>query len=566
MKTHLIRGIVLSLLVSTAALGKTTINIRGVSDSLLTNVNSRLNEYNEKKPLNSQSDKTIIEQVKLALSPYGYFSPEIKLFRNASNFPSTISIAKGQPTRISQLDIKVIGPGRENPQIVKALLDLPIQRGQIFNSESYEDAKKALFDAAEHEGYLKSRFETSIVLVDKRSYSASITLLFNTNKQYFFGKVHFNKTRLSPHLLHRFIPFQFAMPYRTDKIITLNNDLSGSGYFKHVNVKPHINSQTYVPISVHLDPVSRYNYTLGVGYGTDTGPRGRAGLSIVPLNEYGHKFNLIAQGSMTQNALQAQYVIPGFNPVTDEYDLTVTAGDQDFSSGYSNSVLLTAAARHHKKHFQRILSLNALYERYNYNNLNLPRTESGTFFPRGLLSWHHGEGELFSKNGYNVTFTALAASRRVLSKNDLGQVDGDLKVAVTSNFLRVRLFAHTIQGITLTNNINNVPLSLAFLLGGADNLKGYGYNSIGPGKQVEFYGIELQKEMKDDWYLIGFVDAGDVYNPLPRLMKYDAGAGIMWVSPVGPIKVGLAQAVNSNFQRVRGRNPRLVISMGPDLA
>lgn len=45
---------------------------------------------------------------------------------------------------------------------------------------------------------------------------------------------------------------------------------------------------------------------------------------------------------------------------------------------------------------------------------------------------------------------------------------------------------------------------------------------------------------------------------------YDAGGGLMWVSPIGPIKVGLAQAINSRWQR-DSHSPRLVISMGPDL-
>lgn len=566
MKTHLIRGLIICLLLSKAAMGQTTFNIRGVNNALLTNVESRLKEYNQTKPLKDQNDITIIKQVKSALAPYGYFSPKIKISRDTSGFPSHISIQKGLPTRIRQISIKVTGPGKNNNNIIKAVLNLPLQRGQIFNSESYEEAKQDLFDAAEHEGYLKSRFDVSTVVVDKKHYSANITLLFNTYKQYYFGRVHFNKTRLSSGLLHRFIPFKYGSTYRTDKIIEFNNDLSGSGYFKHVSVKPHINSQTYVPVNVHLDPVSRYNYTLGIGFGTDTGVRGRAGMSMIPVNEQGHKFNAIAQGSMRQNALQAQYVIPGVNPVTDQIDLTATGGNQDFTSGYSNSILLTLAARHNKKHFQRILSINTLYERYNYTNLNLPKAETGLVFPRALFSWRHVENELFSKNGYNATISALAASKRILSKHDIGQIEADIKIAIYSDFLHARLFTHTIQGGTFTNNINNVPLSLAFLLGGADNLKAYGFNSIGPGKQVEFYGIELQKETKENWYLIGFVDAGDVYNPTPRQMKYDAGAGLMWVSPVGPIKVGVAQAVNSRFHRIRGRNPRLVVSMGPDLS
>lgn len=38
----------------------------------------------------------------------------------------------------------------------------------------------------------------------------------------------------------------------------------------------------------------------------------------------------------------------------------------------------------------------------------------------------------------------------------------------------------------------------------------------------------------------------------------------MWVSPIGPIKIGLAQPINNRWQRT-SNNPRLVINMGPDL-
>ncbi len=82
---------------------------------------------------------------------------------------------------------------------------------------------------------------------------------------------------------------------------------------------------------------------------------------------------------------------------------------------------------------------------------------------------------------------------------------------------------------------------------------------------MTYGGIELQKETFKNWYVLGFVDAGDVYSPTPKLFQYDAGVGLMWVSPVGPIKIGVAQPVTKRFQRVPGRNPKLVINMGPDL-
>ncbi len=151
-----------------------------------------------------------------------------------------------------------------------------------------------------------------------------------------------------------------------------------------------------------------------------------------------------------------------------------------------------------------------------------------------------------------------------LSNLNFGQISVDAKAALMIEPLGLRLYGHTIQGITATKDINALPLSLALLLGGTDNLKGFSFNSIGPGKIITYGGFEIQKETKKNWYLIGFYDAGDVYNPAAKNFQYDVGAGLMWVSPIGPIKIGLAQAVNGRLQRTSS-NPRLVISMGPDL-
>ncbi len=33
---------------------------------------------------------------------------------------------------------------------------------------------------------------------------------------------------------------------------------------------------------------------------------------------------------------------------------------------------------------------------------------------------------------------------------------------------------------------------------------------------MTYGGFEIQKEVVENWYLIGFYDAGDVYNPSPK--------------------------------------------------
>lgn len=552
----------LPLIGALETINPTYFKVNGIRGEALANVQYRLLELYKDDAITRVPPDVLKEQIAKAMYPYGFFEPKIILAYN-NDKKININIIPGPQMRISSLTVRVVGEGANNLRIKEAVDKLPIKAGQPLNNPLYEEAKNNLLSAAEHQGYLHAAFDKSQILIDKKRYKADITLIFNTGAQYYFGKLTFSPTYVSPELLRRYVPFKYGEPFSTEQIMALEGNLSASGYFKSVVVKPDIDDIRHVPIDIHLERVHRINYSFGLGYGTDTGPRGRAGLHIAPVNRAGHKFNTIVQGSFKENALLTQYIIPGANPVTDKYSLSGSLSNLNYSSGYANSVLLSAAQQHAKANHQRTLSINALDERYNYSGE--PKNTETVVFPKATFTWRKVSDQLFSPNGYNVTLSGLAASKAVLSDINLAQASLDAKAAFTFAPLRTRLFFHGIQGFTGIDNINNLPLSLALLLGGAENLKGYGYNSLGPGKILSYAGLEIQKETFSKWYLVGFVDAGDVYQPAPKEFKYDAGIALMWVSPVGPIKVGIAQALNNRFNNTEGRNPKLVINMGPDL-
>lgn len=534
--------------------------IVGIKGFLLINVENRLKELYENKIITQQSPESIQNQVAQALYPYGYFKSEINVVPGNQ---TVIQITTGPRIRITRLNVKIKGEGVNNAEITQAVRDLPIKIGQPLNNNHYEEAKTMLFSSAEHQGYLQAFFEKSELFIDRQAYITNITLIFNTGPQFYFGQVRFDPTYISPDLLHRFVPFQYGQPYSTDNVLNLNNQLSASGYFKSVVVKPDIGNISHVPIDIHLERIKRINYSLGLGYGTDTGPRGRAGMHIVPVNRSGHKFNAVMQGSLKQNALLAQYIIPGRNPVTDNFSFNGSFTNLNYDTGNSNAVLFSAAQQHNVANYQRSFSINALNERYNYTGGN--KTTKTLVYPKASFTWRQVSAPLFSPSGYNITANGLVASKALLSNVSVAQATLDIKAAITVDPIRTRLFFHSIQGATSVNTINNLPLSLAMLLGGAENLKGYGFNSIGPGKILTYGGLEIQKETFDKWYFIGFADTGDVYNPDNRLLQHDAGIALMWVSPVGPIKLGVAQAIDNRFHRIKSRGPKLVINMGPDL-
>jgi len=545
-----------------SAVHPTRFKITGIKDDILNNVKTRLTELNKVKPLDTLSKTTLHTEIEEAMTPYGYFNPKVTI--KTSKKALLIRIKKGPQTRITQVNITLQGEGSTNHLIKESIHTLDLKAGQFFNNRAYDEAKESLLNVAEHQGYLRASYTKAELRIDKVHNTSQVEWVFNTGPLYYFGQVQFDPTYICPELLHRYVQFGYGQPYSTDQVLALNSHLSASGYFKSVSVKPNINQQRYVPINIHLQPAKPTNYTFGIGFGTDTGPRGRIGYHMVPVNRAGHKFNIIGQASLKENALQAQYAIPGKNPVTDQITINGGVSSLNYNSGYANSYLASVAHQRTLPNYQHLFSLNALTERFHYNPF-VEKTKQSMVYPKGVLTFKRTSNPLFSPTGFNITLTGLAASRAVLSKLSVAQAMIDVKGAIRFDGIRTRFYAHTIQGITNVNDVYQLPLSLALLLGGSNDMKAYSFNSIGPGKRITYGGLELQKETIDNWYFVIFGDTGDVYRPLVRNLQNDVGIGLMWVSPVGPVKVSIAQAVTKQFDRRRDYNPRLVINVGPDL-
>jgi translocation and assembly module TamA len=556
-------------------------------------------------PTNHRISKAILEdQVKKALMPYGFFNPSIHITAPRQKHAGVIRVNTGPQLKITQLTVHISGPGRENPEIQQAYHDLPIHIGDGFNSVLYEEAKNNLTNAAEHQGYLNSTFEEAAVFISPEKNQASILLHLNTGVRSYFGRITFTTGRVIPtppvkdapplprlskiisilspegsnnpllskkrivlsnRLLYRYVPFKYSHPYSNDDLMDFSANLKSSGYFKTIDIKPgHASTNTrYVPIDVYLEPIERFRYSISGGYGTDTGARGRFGLHVTPVNSYGHKFDFIAQGSSNQNAAQAKYSIPGPDPVHDQFNINGGFNNLNYVSGNSQSGRLSLVYQHVTPKYKHILSLNGLHEAFRYDKQD--PAERTVVYPRATLSWLEVTDPLFSPSGFNVTVNGLAATRAVFSSMSVSELILDAKGALTIDVIRTRFYGHILQSVTQVKDVYKLPLSLAQLLGGPENMKGFSYNSIGPGKILSYGGIEAQKETVPTWYVIAFIDKGTVYRPDPKLVQYDIGAGLMWRSPVGPIKMALAQPVNKRLDRMPDTGIRFVVNMGPDL-
>ena len=114
-----------------------------------------------------------------------------------------------------------------------------------------------------------------------------------------------------------------------------------------------------------------------------------------------------------------------------------------------------------------------------------------------------------------------------------------------------------------------MPPSLRFFAGGDQSVRGYDYQSLSPvnnrgdkigGRYLFTASAEYQYSLTDKWRLATFIDQGNSFNSLDiPTLKTGVGFGVRWVSPVGPLRLDLAHALDDDG------GVRLHFSMGPEL-
>ena len=90
---------------------------------------------------------------------------------------------------------------------------------------------------------------------------------------------------------------------------------------------------------------------------------------------------------------------------------------------------------------------------------------------------------------------------------------------------------------------------MRFFAGGDESVRGYGYRELGPvdesghvigGKYLLTGSIEYQHPVKDKIAVALFMDAGNAFNDWETDLKYSAGIGVRWKTPVGRLKADIA--------------------------
>ena len=556
------------------------ININGLDDELRANVLAylRLNRFaSGKQALPDEArlrwlhDKAE-QDIRQALQPFGYYKPQLtnsQLNRTDDGWQAEYTIQPGSAIAIATLDIQILGAGQDDANFKKILDEQPLAEGQTLRHARYETLKQQLQSVATERGYFDARFSQSQIRIDLEAYQARIRLHYQTGERYRFGEVIFLQDEFADEFLSRYLDFQPGDPYYAPILLSLQSNLINSEYFDQVSIAAPLEKaeNKVVPVEVTLSPRKKRQYSLGLGYGTDTGIRGRGGLEQRRVNRWGHNYELQLLASQIQYSLAGEYIIPGDDPRTDSYRIRSTLTQEDSDVKEATTATLGFSQQRQDGLWLKIASLDYQYEKFTFSD----ETEE-TKLLIGSLNWTRVAADPDRINvtaGSRIGFEIRVGADFLLSDISFAQA------AVNAKWIRAlndksRILLRGTAGTTYIDNKDfpRFPTSLRFFTGGDRSVRGYSLDIIGPrndeddvigGKHVIAGSVEYEYRILDKWSLAAFVDAGDAFNNSPNL-KTGVGVGVRWQSPIGPVRVDLASGLDEP-----GDTFRVHISIGPDL-
>ncbi|CAI8701778.1 translocation and assembly module TamA [Pseudomonas sp. IT-P176] len=564
----------LMLISSAAALAQSELDVRikPSNDELKANIEGYIGDLGERdEEALLRFSRGAEEQARKAAQALGYYQPQIESEVKDGKSPRLVlNIDPGEPVRLRYVTIQILGPAATLKSFRVPQSDV-LKPGAVLNHGHYEDAKRLIQNQASRFGFFSGRFTSQKLSVDPRAGVADIDLVYDSGPRYALGKVSFaGDTPFDEDLLQRMVPFKSGAPYDSELIAELNQALQSSGYFESVRVDaaPTTAANDVIPVAVTLDTRKPRTMGLGLGYSTDVGPRAKANWTRHWVNPEGHSYGWEAELSAPRQNVGLWYDVPLDPPLTDKLRFAGGYQNEELANTDSLSKLLTLGPEWHSKlpsGWQRVISLKWQHEEY---RLGDDSGISNLLMPGVSYSYLRSDNRIDPHNGYRLQFDSKVAKEGLGSDNNL-LYGTALAKGLTTVLDNHRFLARAQIGGSATNGYKSIPPSLRFFAGGDQSVRGYDYQSLSPensdgdrvgGRYMVSGSLEYQYSVAEKWRVATFVDQGNSFNDfeLPNL-KTGVGMGVRWVSPVGPIRLDLAHALDDPG------GIRLHFSMGPEL-
>lgn len=555
------------------------VRVDGLDEAMTTNVLTALSvEDARDKPLSEARLDYLLrvatDETREALEPFGYYSPDITVTptRDAAGTSVAIAIrvAAGEPVRIRAATVAIEGDGADDRYLKEELAGFTPKVGDVLDHGRYERSKAFITRRLAERGYFDADFIARRIEVTRADRAADIDLRWDSGDRYDMGAVTFEqspKPAIGEALLRQLIYWQEGEYYHQGRLDRLRKSLASLDYFSRVDIEPHPDQavEGKVPVTVRLTPAKRSIYTAGFSYGTDSGFGVRLGLERRYLNSKGHKALAQLDYNEKRKTFTLQHRIPAFAWRDGWYTTSLQVSDEqtDYIDTRRHELVFSRSGEY-TRNLNLVLSAHALRERwaYAYEDDDDPSTptlyrQSTYLYPSFSADYVRADDRIHPRSGFGLNGVARAGLQGAGSDANFLQVHGRASWFQGLG-ARSRLIARGELGLTITDDLIDIPPTLRFYAGGDRSVRGYEWREIGPrvdaapgrpafalgARNVVTTSLEYEQYFNDSWGMAAFVDGGSAFDGQLDRWRTGVGLGLRWRSPIGPLRVDIGHGLD----------------------
>jgi len=500
-------------------------------------------------------------------------STQVSITPDKKDIYITINITEGEQYHVS--DIKLSGdlvvPAEE------LFPEFRINAGDTFSRKNVTSTVTRLSDHLGNKGYAFANVNT-IPDINEETQTVSLTFFVDPGKRVYVRRINFaGNTKTRDQVMRQEMRQMEGGWFSAKKVERSRTRLQRLGYFSAVNVEtPAVSGTTdQVDVNYSIAEQPSGSISVGVGFSQTSGVLLNGSISQNNFLGTGKRVSASINNSAVNKILSFSYNNPYY---------TVDGVSRGLGAFYRETDARQAnLSRYSTDTYGANMNYGFPVNEYDTFNFDL-RADSLKLSPSSassaeIIQFIADHGEDFKSLTLVGSFSHDTRNRRIFpSSGGVQRVSLETKVPGSDlEFYKLNLRAQHYVPLTrlfvLSSKLqigwgdgfgeyDSLPFFQNFFAGGTRSVRGYRDNSLGPrdsrndplgGSFRTVSNIEIQfpppfMAGNNSVRLSLFYDAGNVFagteNFRPDDLRMSAGLSAVWLSPVGPLSVSLAQAFN----------------------
>ena len=499
---------------------------------------------------------TLSDSLRSYLDSEGYYDATFTIKTTKTDV--LITINEDEPVRVNDINIS-------SDYDISEFVNF--ERGEIFTAKKFIGIKNKIVNTMMKEGYCSYDLDSK-AYVDLDKKEVDLKYILKKGGICTFGKVSVGGSdTVDDKVIISRVRAREGKRFSTERIQESYDALYALDSFDAVAVRYDRKFFNVVPIDINVSDISKPWYFLGgVGYDTNVGARVQT--DIIRKNFMGNakKLRIRLQYSHIEQLAEMTLFTPALFGFDDYYlDLFTKIGYSNLK--YTGFMSKQAYARGFFTYTNEALQINAGFALENvdisllddYDESKLTQAIStGTFFlAYPFLNFIYDGRDSKLNPKYGFYFAGSAEYGLPYNEDASAYLKYTLEGRAIYTFGEMTLATVAKAGI-VDEIQNQVPESKLFFGGGAYSNRAYGYKRVGVILTPTRYGIEGAMTMANLSVEADYPIVGDLYgavftdNTMLTINSYDftgeiltsAGAGVRYVTPIGPIKVDIAANIH----------------------